>query len=86
MAMHAQKNTQYIHPQNCLGRRKLALGLSLGTTLIHHNNTTQIEFSTTVRILTKTKTMNVCMDHRPIIIKSMVCILKIPRPVYLNDR
>ena len=88
MAMSTQKDTQYIHPQNCLGREKFALGLSLGTTLIHQNNTTQIEFSTTVRILTKTKTMNVCMQmhHRLIIVMSMVCILQFPRPVYLKDR
>ena len=84
--MHAQKNTQYIHPQHCLGGRKNATSLNLGTALIHHNNTPQIEFSTTVRILTKTKTMNVCMDNRLIIIKSMVCILQFPRPVYLKDR
>ena len=48
-AMHGHartKNTQYIHPQNCLGGRKNATSLNLGTALIHHNNTTQIEFST----------------------------------------
>ena len=88
-AMHGHartKNTQYIHPQNCLGGRKNATRLYLVTALIHHNNTPKIEFSATVIILTKTKTMNVCMHRRLIIIKSMVCILRCPRPVYLKDR